>query len=73
MAQFVKLPDNSYVSIFSIVHVFITTDDQNPGEFAIMASTDGPEGYLTLKRGFLSTVAAQAALDNAIVNLGGST
>lgn len=67
MAEWIKLPDNSYVRLSSIHHVY--AGPVGDGTFAIFAGVGPGE---ILRGGFATQAAAQSALDSAIVNNGGS-
>lgn len=71
MATWVKDPEGSYVQIATIRRVYVSNDPEyNADQWFILGDTGGQ--VFVLKQGFASRVAAQTALDNAIVQLGGS-
>lgn len=74
MAQWFKLPDNSYVQINQVVKVLVGPDPNlPPGTFAILGDFAGGIPETVLSTGFATLAAAQTALDNAITTkYGGS-
>ncbi len=70
MAQWVKLPDNSYIAILHIDRLTVATRDG----IQWFIATEMDTGQIFYVRGpFADAAAAQTALDNAVTNnLGGS-
>lgn len=69
MASWVKTPDNRYINI-SQIELAYTGGHPDNGSPCILGTVNG--NLTIFKDGFADLAAAQTALDNAIVNLGGS-
>ena len=71
MASWIKDPENGYLQIAQVRRAWVSNDPEWGQGNNWFILVDSGARFIA-KTGFASQAAAQTALDNAIVNLGGS-